>query len=810
MGVTGRQQGASRTSPPADGLKQKARDALANGKFKEAIDLFKQILRQDRHPQWRQLLSEAYVGRARAMVAKGMFKDAAAVIENTSAPDGTVADPLLYLHCLIQSGQQPKAAGHALAYIGTAAPLPPDVQGPLEGVAAALWLAHRPQLAMRQAPPERVRWLETATTASQALQAWADGLPTDELALLTGRISLRSPFRPVRVLLMALAAAPGEADRHRRMLDEAIPPGSPFYGFRVAVEASLPGSQPLAPERWTGLTPAQQAFVSEARGIAPDGAKFLSDIASAEPGGPAAVFSLLARQSGLPPDDIRTACLSLLPSAPDRLRQFERIFGALSAWERARILAIAAEERRDMEKAGRSWVHAVAALEADAARDGLAEGVVLRHVASIATHPETSIRNGRSVAIRYLTRAYAADPDHLPGLLQLIGHCREDGDAGHWHSLAKEAAYRFPREPAALTQAIDAAVERKEYREAAALGRAVLDLDPINHGVRLRMIDMHIAHARQEMRAGRHELAAEELSVAAGWDSGNARSAQLRIAAGIVEMHIGKTRTPLKEGIALIADEGAGWIRAATEAYLMESQESVLNILLHALRHALKGQPTKAGVLAALGPHGHPDADDYRQAIGKLLPLIQPWLTRAASLDWLPAEFREVAYALTGIRGYGVLAEHAMAAKRRDPADPCARFHLVVAEVHGDAGRLSERQRDELVRAADEADARDDSRTAAMIDNFLDDDMDEPDEWDAADEDDYREEVEHLLATLPPGILATARTLVNTAGPERAAFLLMEKTGEQMGEMPDSVRMELCEAIVERVLDEQASRYSQR
>jgi len=31
-----------------------------------------------------------------------------------------------------------------------------------------------------------------------------------------------------------------------------------------------------------------------------------------------------------------------------------------------------------------------------------------------------------------------------------------------------------------------------------------------------------------------------------------------------------------------------------------------------------------------------------------------------------------------------------------------------------------------------------------------------------------------------------------------------------MGEMPDSVRMELCEAIVERVLDEQASRYSQR
>ena len=201
MGVTGRQQGASRTSPPADGLKQKARDALANGKFKEAIDLFKQILRQDRHPQWRQLLSEAYVGRARAMVAKGMFKDAAAVIENTSAPDGTVADPLLYLHCLIQSGQQPKAAGHALAYIGTAAPLPPDVQGPLEGVAAALWLAHRPQLAMRQAPPERVRWLETATAA----ESGSPGMGRRPAHRRTGPVN-RAHLAPVAVQACPCAA----------------------------------------------------------------------------------------------------------------------------------------------------------------------------------------------------------------------------------------------------------------------------------------------------------------------------------------------------------------------------------------------------------------------------------------------------------------------------------------------------------------------------------------------------------------------------------------------------------------------------
>ena len=61
------------------------------------MELFKLMIRQDPRPDWRQSLAEAYRGRARALAAKKMFKEAAMVVENTLVPDGTLVDPVFYL-----------------------------------------------------------------------------------------------------------------------------------------------------------------------------------------------------------------------------------------------------------------------------------------------------------------------------------------------------------------------------------------------------------------------------------------------------------------------------------------------------------------------------------------------------------------------------------------------------------------------------------------------------------------------------------------------------------------------------------------
>ena len=132
------------------------------------------MIRHDTQAEWKQSLAEAYRGRARALAAKEMFKEAAMVVENTLGPDGTLADPVFYLHCLIRTGQHQKAAAHALQYIGIESTLPAEERAALEDLAAALLVAVplRSDPA-RAIPSEQARWLELAAASREAMAAWA-------------------------------------------------------------------------------------------------------------------------------------------------------------------------------------------------------------------------------------------------------------------------------------------------------------------------------------------------------------------------------------------------------------------------------------------------------------------------------------------------------------------------------------------------------------------------------------------------------------------------------------------------------------
>src|ERR1700756_4551921 len=101
-------RGASASASPTV-LADRGAEALRLGRFKEAMEVFKQLARQDPRPEWTHRLADAYAGRAHALADKGMFKEAAMVLENTLAPDGTLREPVLYLSCLIRQGQPQKA-----------------------------------------------------------------------------------------------------------------------------------------------------------------------------------------------------------------------------------------------------------------------------------------------------------------------------------------------------------------------------------------------------------------------------------------------------------------------------------------------------------------------------------------------------------------------------------------------------------------------------------------------------------------------------------------------------------------------------
>ena len=74
--------------------------------------------------------------------------------------------------------------------------------------------------------------------------------------------------------------------------------------------------------------------------------------------------------------------------------------------------------------------------------------------------------------------------------------------------MAEDAAQRFPEESAVLLQAMDSAIARKAYKRAVGFARKLLTLDPINQAARQRMIELHISHARKQIRSKRADLGA--------------------------------------------------------------------------------------------------------------------------------------------------------------------------------------------------------------------------------------------------------------------------------------------------------------
>ena len=63
-------------------LENQALSKLNAGQYKEAIDLYKSLLKRANNADWREALAQCYLQRAQAFAAKGMVKEALVLWEN--------------------------------------------------------------------------------------------------------------------------------------------------------------------------------------------------------------------------------------------------------------------------------------------------------------------------------------------------------------------------------------------------------------------------------------------------------------------------------------------------------------------------------------------------------------------------------------------------------------------------------------------------------------------------------------------------------------------------------------------------------
>ena len=696
------------SAAPADLLATQAAEALRLGRFKEAIELYKQLFKQEAKPDWRDALAAAYVGRAKMLSAKGLFKEAEVVLGNALALDGAVKEPLLLLSCLVRQGQIEKALAQALKYTGTDAP-EPDQARLLFELTAALFLARPVPLKSGDGdPPARAEWIAAANAARAVLAALTEQKPADEIEPLLANIPARSPFGPVRLIVKALLT--DDPAKARRLLD-GVPPASPFGPLRLAVEAAMPGEPAEVVGRLGLASAAQRAFAfARLGGGSTSGPSLLERLLDAERGGPGTLFNFLSKQAAiLPAADIRSACFNLLPQLPDRIIAFEKTFGKLLEAEKARIFALAAETKQDWTRAESSWRAAAQHFVRDGSRDGkLSAGIIYRHLAALALREPMIAGEDpfTDPVVSYLKKSLDYDPDHLPTVLQLIKLHRDDGNEKDWHALAEDAVRRFPTESLVLMQAIESAAARKSYKKAAGFAKKLLAVDPINRLARQRMIELQISYARKQMRAKRPGLAWKELAAAGAWDCADAPNADLRTNRGLVGLRGGldlEAEAQFREGVDLAGGGAIGWFRAALQdALLTPPRSRPLSLINDELTRILRGIPSKADIIAIAALFSAKDVRADQKATSEPAWKFCTWLRNATHIVLSIAEFHSVADAIVRGNDFGILHAFAAAGRRREPNERLWRFYEIVARTKNNPDWMSageENDIDEMCRS---------------------------------------------------------------------------------------------------------------
>jgi len=804
----------------SDRLAAQAEEALRLEKFKDAIESFKQLVKQDPRPQWSEGLAEAYVGRARALAAKGMFKEAEIVLGNAARADGSARQPLLLLRCLVHQGQLQKALAYLIAH-------PPESgdDARLAELAAALFLAFPSELrGAHDAESPRGMWLRAAAAARAALEAWIGAKPDAEVDALLAKIPLNSAFGAVRLILKSLLLGPGDGLKARRLL-QGVDEVSPFAPLRRAAEAAIASASEQSPGGLSSLDAQQRSFVIEASGLSASTSQTALRLAEAEAAGADALFSFLAKQAE-PFDaaDLRGACRNLLPRAPDRIQHFEKRFGPLEEWERQRIVALAAEQAGEWRRAERCWRKAAALFEKDGSpRARLSAGVVYRHLAALADrHNEIDGDGfGEDPRIGYLRKSVAADPDHLPARLDLTDRLRESEEPEEqkdWHAQAEDAAARFPQESSALLRAIDSAAERKAFKKAAGYAQKLLALDPINLSARQRMIDLQIAQARKQLRAKRPDLAEKALDEALRWERSDKPSAALRSNMGLLGLYADRgaeAEAQLRQGAELAGGAAIGWFRAAIEeALLAPPGRARLPLLRDELDAQLRKAPEKREILAIAAALGAKDVKQAAKATAHVGWRFCSWLREATQVPFSPDEFHPVAEALLRAQLFDVLGDFAAAALRREPREPVWRFYRIVARTENDPDRMHYPESEEIFDIRDGSRARETFALGNRIQRYLDSSGDDPAAKRRAKRvaareqafvgDDTASLIEEVFDAIPPG---EVRRLLKIHGPGGAprAIATQLANAPTLGAVPIPALEQLARILMEMVAADDAA-----
>lgn len=694
-------------TPPIGSIQELAANArrlLQERRYKDAIAALKNLLKRERTREREAQLAEAYLGRAREVAAKGMFQEAAVLWENHAGFHPGLPVTAEYLDWLSRAGQAAKLC-KALAQAPADLQEGPEGRRFIEGL--ALRALDNPAL-LTPFPAEHAV-ARQQPLLRQAVLAYAAGRD-DEVEDCLRQVSSRSPYRNLRILLKSLLIL--EQDRAAALeLLTRIEADSPCREVALALAEAPDTVTPLA------LGPRLQAVVDQLRGWDKARRTLLRDLRQAgRSKAPRKLLEQLVRhQAELGSALCRRYAQALLPGCPDAMPIYERSFGALTAFDRARYKALHAEARQDYPTACQHWEDGLAQLRNGpaAARDPLTEALIYRHMASLAEHDVPDI------AMDYLAKSLEQDPQDKPSYLALIRLSERQEDPKTAQVWVERALRHYPGDPEALLLAMQSAHRRKAYKQVAAHARTLLAIDPINSQARRYLLAAHLAHARKLLKSQRAEAAEKELAEARRLDP-QRRNPALPYLEGLLAYLLANNeecRVLWREGWQRAGGDAEAWLRWAMEVQGAGLPITGPGMLLDGLDKKHVASKTElANLVRLMDEYGR----DSRKHLDQALKTLNAILKRSFKQSGLSVDdYAGYCQALADAAQWDLLEVCAGKGLRVSIFGPLFQYYEVLARCRGNPRQLSFHDENRLQFAIGIAHNQGDKRAVALIEGIL-------------------------------------------------------------------------------------------
>jgi hypothetical protein len=698
------------SDPDISVLENQALTKLNAGQYKEAIDLFKTLLKRANNADWRKALAQCYLQRTLAFATKGMIKEALVLWENYAQNAGPPHEALdQYIIWLLQTNDMAKAN----SCLGQLSAQQLDEHYPeLAGLLGLLIITGK--VNCQDMLPKDSAFIMHLGFVQEALVAYRNN-KLEDIEPALKKLPFRSAFRDFRTLMKAALLIPESVEQAQSLLAK-IPADSPYRQAGALLLAITHEGAALVNDLLQ-FTPPQIKIIEAAKNHNKKQIELL-DILTKQKNrlSDKLKFNLAIQYQALFGADLaQHYCLAALSTYPAGQRDFTKHFGAINDFEAWRLKALVCERDRDFYGAEYYWKQGITVLKSRGAEGAFKIALIMRHIATHQESPEE--------AMTWLMDSLYADPDDRETYVKILQYYeRQEQETDTYKEWLDKSIKKFPNDVELLGLAVKASTRNKAFKKATQYAQTLLKIDPVNTFAKQVLFTSHLAHARKLIKSKKFHLVEKEIQQAEQITIGKRYQTQAQLMRGLFvfiaedkqrgEQLISEAMQKINDGVFNVH------FCVIIEALLLNQPIApLLKILPPLPKDYLLSQKEIVEFAQLIQQYADDDSADLI-LLHKALEKVKTIIKQALKQNTGEATLLTLCQSLDRIRHFELLRACVKIAQPQWDK-PIWMYYRVYAEANGKPAKCSDINRYRLEDSLKKAQEQNDQRTAGLIDKFL-------------------------------------------------------------------------------------------